>query len=227
MKKYILLSLIGIFTAYLSIAQEQDHHKKSDGNTANEYMHQSSVESLTRHFESSDRDAYQHPELVLQYLGELEGKKVMDIGAGTGYFSVKLAAAGAEVIAADVNDEFQQYLKKRIEDNHIKNIELRKVPYDSPTLKDHEVDMVLLVNTYHHIEERSEYFSKVKNGLKQNGELVVIDFFKSDIPFGPGFGHKVSIDVVVTELKQAGFDKFEVEVSLLPYQYIIRVTSED
>lgn len=58
----------------------------------------------------------------------------MDIGAGTGYFSVKLAAKGANVIAADVSDDFQDYLKKRIKEEGISNIELRKLPCDSPEL---------------------------------------------------------------------------------------------
>ena len=134
---------------------------------------------------------------------------------------MKLAKHGANVIAADVNDEFQTFLKKRIEDNKIENITLRKIPYDSPDLKDNEVDMVLIVNTYHHIDNRAEYFAKVKKGTKNNGELVVIDFFKTDVPVGPPTDHKVSIDEVIAELKKAGYTSFEVNVDLLPYQFII------
>lgn len=129
----------------------------------------------------------------------------------------------AKVIAADVNDEFQQYLKKRIQENNLKNIELYKIPYDSPALEKNEVDMALIVNTYHHIENRFNYFAEVVKGLAPNGELVVIDFFKiEDIPVGPPMKHKVSIDGVVFELKKAGFTSFEIEVNLLPYQYIVR-----
>jgi hypothetical protein len=73
-----------------------------------------------------------------------------------------------------------------------------------------------------YIENRSEYFSKVKNGTKQNGELVIIDFFKTETPVGPPPDHKLSIDVVIAELKEAGYADFEVNVNLLPYQYIIR-----
>jgi cyclopropane fatty-acyl-phospholipid synthase-like methyltransferase len=185
-------------------------------------MHKSSTADLIQRFESPERDAYQQPEKVLKYLGKLKGKTIMDIGAGSGYFSVKLAAAGARVIAADVNDEFQAYLKKRMEDNNIKNIELRKIPYDSPSLKAHEVDMVLIVNTYHHIENRPDYFAKVKAGLKNDGELVIVDFFKTETPVGPPVDHKVSMDEVIAELKQSGYSAFTVEASLLPYQYIIR-----
>ena len=205
--------------------KEHAHHHKH-GNEhhedANKHMHKSSTEDLIKRFESEERDEYQRPDKVLEYLGALEGKTVIDIGAGSGYFSVKLAANGAQVIAADVNDEFLAYMEKRIADNGLKNIELRKVPYDSPSLEDEEADMAFIVNTYHHIENRAEYFAKVKKGTKPSGELVVIDFFKTDLPIGPPTGHKISIDEIVAELKEAGYSDFEVNASLLPYQYIIK-----
>lgn len=219
----IIALLLGITTANTIMAQEKEHKGRHGENSANEYMHHSSVDQLVKNFESPERDAYQQPDKVMEYLGDLEGKRVMDIGAGSGYFSVKLAEKGAKVIAADVDDEFLQYLRQRITDHNLKNIELRKIPYDSPSLKDGEVDMVLIVNTYHHIENRSDYFAKVKKGLTSNGELVVIDFFKSEgVPVGPPMEHKLSIDQVVAELKKAGFTSFEVLVDLLPYQYVIK-----
>lgn len=209
-------------------AKKHEHHGgHHDGHghethSANEYMHQSSTEELIERFESPERDEYQQPEKVVDYLGDLNGKHIMDIGAGSGYFSVKLAAAGANVIAADVSDEFQKALKKRIEENNIDNIELRKIPFDGPKLSDQEVDMVLIVNTYHHIENRPDYFSKVKKGTKDNGELVIIDFFKKETPVGPPVDHKISKDLVISELKKAGYTEFDVNVDLLKYQYIIK-----
>lgn len=225
MTKKILFLSVGLLLSCLAFAQHNHHHKndaKDSTKTANEYMHKSSTEDLIKQFESPERDAYQQPEKVLSYLGNLQNKKVIDIGAGSGYFSVKLADKGAKVIAADVSDEFQMALKKRIEENQLKNIELRKIPYDSPNLADKEVDRVLIVNTYHHIENRSEYFTKVKKGTKSDGELVIIDFFKTEIPMGPPTDHKVSIDEVIAELKKAGYAHFEINVDLLPYQYIIK-----
>ena len=201
--------------------KHQETAKEKQG-AANEFMHQSSVKDLIDRFESPERDAYQQPQKVLDYLGDLQGLTIMDIGAGSGYFSVKLAEKGAKVIAADVDDEFQEFLQKRIEKNNLTNIETRKLPYDSPNLKEEEVDMVLIVNTYHHIESRPDYFRKVKKGIKSNGELVVIDFYKSDIPVGPPLGHKISMDVVINELKKAGYTSFQVNVDLLQYQYIIK-----
>ena len=196
--------------------------KETHSGAAKEHMHRSSVENLIDRFESPERDEYQQPDKVLGFLGDIRRKTIMDIGAGSGYFSVKLAEKGAKVIAADVDDEFQAFIKSRIEQDGLKNIQTRKIPYDSPGLKDGEVDMVFIVNTYHHIENRTDYFSEVKAGTKADGELIIIDFFKSETPVGPSFDHKISIDQVVSELKQAGYNSFEVNVDLLPYQYIIR-----
>ncbi len=215
MKSRIVLLALSLMIAHGSFGQVTEEN-------ANAHMHKTPVDQLIRNFESPQRDAYQKPEKVLEYLGDISNKTIIDIGAGSGYFSVKLADKGAKVIAADVNDEFLEALKKRIEDNNLKNIEVRKIPYDSPGLAAEEVDLVLIVNTYHHIEKRSEYFEIVKEGTKKTGDLVIIDFFKTQLPVGPSVGHKISIDQVIAELKTAGYSTFEINVDLLPYQYIIR-----
>jgi len=229
---FILLIACGGHENESKLAEKQEHahakhehghqHQGSHHGAANEHMHKTSVEELIERFESTERDEYQQPEKVLQYLGDLQDKTIMDIGAGSGYFSVKLAAKGAKVIAADVDDKFQTYIKERIQKEQLQNIETRKIPYDSPSLQDEEADMVLIVNTYHHIENRVDYFAKVKKGTKSDGELIIIDFFKSEAPVGPPVNHKIAIDVVIDELKKAGYSSFEVKVDLLPYQYIIK-----
>ncbi len=202
--------------------QTHTHHSDGKKGSANEYMHQSSTEELIKRFESKERDEYQKPEEVVDFLGDLKGKTIVDIGTGSGYFAVRLADKAEKVIAADVNQEFLDYVQKRIEKDELKNVEIRKIPYDSPLLKDSEVDMIFIVNTYHHIENRSDYFATAKKGLKENGELVIIDFFKSESPVGPPIEMKIAIDEVISELKKAGYTTFEVETNLLPYQYIIK-----
>ncbi|KXH84972.1 class I SAM-dependent methyltransferase [Chryseobacterium kwangjuense] len=218
----LLLTLSG-----KSIAQHTDHMhtKEKHSHTGHAFADKEAVAKMAKNFESDERDSMQHPMKIWQYMGSPAGKKIMDIGAATGYFSVKFAANGAYVIAADVSDAFQDYLKERIAKENIKNIELRKIPYNSPRLKENEADIVFLANTYHHIENRTDYFSKVKKGLRKNGELVIVDFFKAvytDKVQAPAMEMRTSVDEIVFELKKSGFTSFEIEVNLLPYQYIIK-----
>jgi len=198
-------------------------HKHAHGD-ANKHMHETSFEELVKRFEGSERDKYQKPNEVIKFLGNVEGKTIIDIGAGTGYFSFPLAQAGARVIAADVDERFLAYIKKKKEKLGMtdKQVIPKKVPYDTPNLKNGEADMAIIVNTYHHIEDRKIYFNKVKNGLKKGGELVVIDFFKKETPMGPPVELKLAEDQVISELKTSGFNEFDINVKLLPYQYIIR-----
>ncbi len=218
--RIVLIVLFALFLFSCKRGNLQDHARGS----ANEYMHRSSVEALIANFESPERDAYQQPEKVIDYLGEIQDLRIMDLGSGSGYFSFRLAKAGAQVIAADVNDEFQAYIREKITKNELDllGIELRKLPYDSPSLQVGEVDKVLVVNTYHHIENRIDYFKEVLTGLKPGGELVVIDYFKKKIPVGPPSGHKIARNVVIKELNSAGFMDLDVNTDLLKYQYIIR-----
>jgi cyclopropane fatty-acyl-phospholipid synthase-like methyltransferase len=200
----------------------ETHSQKQHTGDANKHMHQSSTAELIKRFESKERDAYQKPEEVLNYLGDLSDKTIIDIGAGSGYFSVKLAQKAKKVISADVDQEFLSYIENRIDKNAIKNIELRKIPYDHAALKAKEVDMIFIVNTYHHIENRKNYFEVARKGLKDNGELVIIDFFKTESPVGPPLEMKIAYNDVIAELRKVGYTNFGVEKDLLPYQYIIK-----
>lgn len=204
--------------------ETENHHGHGHGD-ANEYMHGHSFDNLVANFESQDRIDYQQPDKVLDFLGDLKGKKVMDIGAGTGFFSFRLAERGAMVIAADVNDDFQNYIQNKKDSLRIGNdkISLRKLPYDSPELTNEEVDMVIIVNTYHHIEDREAYFNKVKSGLKKGGRLVIIDYKKEEIPVGPPLKMKLSPEEVISELKNAGFEVSRLNEDMLVYQYIIEL----
>ena len=198
------------------------HH---GGNHANAHMNKRSFKELVDAFESAEREARQKPDSVIALLGDINGKTIMDIGAGTGYFTFRMAKKGATVIAADVDDRFQHYIKKKKEDNGISNVELRKTKLDDPLLQGEEVDHVIIVNTYHHIENRSDYFKKIVNGLKDDGKLMVVDFKKEAKNGGPPKAHRIAPDVVMQELKEAGFVEFVLNEDLLEDFYIILAKS--
>lgn len=227
---FALFGLLLVF-AFPTAAQETRHgqdgpgqrHRHGRGHDANAHMNRRPFEELVEAFEDENRAEWQKPDAVLELLGNLDGKTVMDIGSGTGYFSFRLVEAGANVICADVDQRFLDYIAARREREGVSEdrMELRKVPYDSSTLKEDEADIVLIVNTYHHIGDREEYFAEVRKGLKPGGRLVVIDFFKRETPHGPPVAMKMAEDQVVAELVRAGFSGFRVNRELLPYQYII------
>jgi len=186
---------------------------------ANHYMHKSSFEELTKKFEDPEREKWQKPDLVIKKLGDIDGKKIADIGAGTGYFSRKLAQKGASIIALDVDDQFLNYINTRSQDSL--DITTRKVPFNSPQLDSAEVNAVIIVNTYHHIENRYEYFRDVWRGIKPGGQLIVVDFKKEKTPNGPPVEMRVGGFKVMRELQKAGFIKVVIDIQTLEYQYII------
>ncbi|MCB1143691.1 MAG: methyltransferase domain-containing protein [Leptospiraceae bacterium] len=215
------IKIISLFI--ISIPILYCHTEGHKHGSANHHMHKRSTEDLIRMFESPERTAYQEPDKVLAYIGDLKGKKLMDIGSGSGYFSFRFAKKGANVVAADVQEEFLAYVKDRItkEDVSPGSVTQRKISYTDPFLNDKEMDIIFLCNVYHHIENRQEYFTKVKKGLSMGGKLVVVDFFKKDLPIGPPMDHKIDQETVKSELEKLGFKNIKLDEKLLKYQYII------
>ena len=210
-----------------TVSAENEHVKpghQHGHNHANREMNSRPFESLVANFESAERDEWQQPDKVMAYLGDLRGKRVMDIGSGSGYFSFRMHQAGAKVICADVDQRFLDYIAQKRDSLGVleADLETRKIPYDSSTLGGGEVDMVIIVDTYHHIENRIAYFEEVRKGIKSGGNLVVIDFFKRELPVGPSVDHKISKEEVMKELQQAGYTSLELDTTLLPYQFLIR-----
>lgn len=216
MKKLIFLFAL-IFIGRLLPAQEKKHD-------ANAHMHRNSTEQLINVFNNPKRDKWQKPDLVIAKMGDITEKTVMDLGAGPGYFTMKLADHAAKVIAAEPNQEFVDHLNQELSKEEFKNyqskVEVRKIPYDSPLLKPAEVDIILLVNAYHHVENRVEYFKNVLPGLKEGGKLMIVDYTMKT-KHGPPQDHKLAADIALNELKQAGYQINEYDTTTLPRQYII------
>lgn len=193
-------------------------------NHSNHFMHKKSIPDLIKEFESPERDAYQEPQKVIEYLGPVKNQRIMDLGSGSGYFSVKLAKAGANVVSADVNDDFLKYIKTRLQSESVLpgSIELRKIMYDDPLTQSLEFDKIFILNVYHHLDKRDLYLRELHKGLKNSGEIIIIDFLKKDLPKGPPNHLKIESKIVVYELEKAGFKILDVNQELLKYQYIVR-----
>jgi len=173
--------------------------------------------------EDEQRTEWQNPELVLQRLGNLENKIVADLGAGSGYFSFKLAQKAKKVIALDIDPRALDYIteQKAIVGEWSGNIETRLTPADVPNLLDDEADVVLVVNTFSFIPDRSEYLPRILKGMKNGGRLAIVDFKSGSIPVGPSDDLKLAASEVARELRKAGFKRIKRDEESLQYQYII------
>jgi 2-polyprenyl-3-methyl-5-hydroxy-6-metoxy-1,4-benzoquinol methylase len=228
----VLTTAYLFFTACTPKDQNKHHnhqHNNSEeghahpGHDANKHMNSSSFAELVDRFENPERTEWQKPEQVVDFLGDLKGKKVYDLGAGTGYFSFRFVEKGAMVIGADVDERFIQFMQNKRDSLKIpeEKFQLRKIPYDNPDLKDGEVAIVFICDVYHHIENRKAYFEKVLKGLQPSGKLVVVDFKKTESPVGPPMEMKMEATEIEKELRMAGFAKISTNNDLLPYQYIL------
>jgi len=175
----------------------------------------------------AERTDWQNPETVLQALGNLNSKTVADIGAGAGYFSFKLARLAQKVIALDIDPNALEYIneQKEIVGNWADNIETRLTPPDVPNLLPDEADAVLVVNTFYFIPQQQLYFERLKEGMKPDAELVIVDFKKGEIPVGPSDDRKMDVSEVKSILRKAGYRKISIDEKSLEYQYIIKAVN--
>lgn len=182
-------------------------------------------QNLVEDFENPERNEWQNPELILRSFGELENKTIADIGAGTGYFTFRIAQKGAKVLAIDIEQQFLDYIEDRkLELDDVIGYDLVQTilsKEDNPLLPSRSVDGALLVNTYHFIDNRVDYMKRVKEGLKDNGQLIIVDYKKGNLPLGPEESFKMAADQVVNELNQAGFTDIKLDEQSLEYQYLI------
>lgn len=173
--------------------------------------------------EENQRTDWQNPDLILNKMGDLSGKTVADIGAGSGYFTFKLARTAEKVIALDIDPRALEYIEsqKGIVGQWTENIEARLTPPDVPNLVSQEADAVLIVNTFSYIPNKGNYFERLLTGMASNAMLYIVDFKKGDIPVGPSDTYKPDVSEVRSILRKAGFRKIAVDGNSLEYQYII------
>ncbi len=173
------------------------------------------------------RDADQKPHEVVMALGLKEGERIADIGAGSGYFSLRFAqhvGALGLVLAVDINPDMIVHLNQRIRDAGLDNVRTILALPDDPLLAAVSVDRVFICDTWHHIEGHAQYLAGLKRALKPGGQIVIIDFQKKAMAVGPPAEMRMSREEVVNEFEQNGFRLAE-EHTFLPYQYFVVFTA--
>lgn len=174
-------------------------------------------------FEDPKREAWQKPAEVIAALALAPDAKVADIGSATGYFPVRFAKAlpKGRVYGVDVESSMVDYLNKRADQEQLTNLTSHLAEFADAKIPE-PVDVILMVNTYHHIEARPAYFKKLAASLKPGGRLAIIDFTRAS-KMGPGAGEKIPPEQVEAELKEAGYQKVQ-SFDFLPEQFFVVFT---
>lgn len=174
-------------------------------------------------FDDPSRDAWQKPGEVAAALALKPGALVADLGAGTGYFERSLARAvgpGGIVLAIDTEPKLIEYLRDRVKRELLEGVlPVLAAPAD-PFLPRGRVDAVLVVDTYHHIDDRLRYFAALRGALAPGGRVAIVDYHKKPLPVGPPLQHKLAREFVIAEMTQAGYVLAD-EKTFLPYQYFL------
>ena len=184
------------------------------------------VEHWSRVFDDPARDAWQKPAEVVAALALAPGATVADVGAGTGYFSRHLSrAVGATgtVLAADTEPALVEHLRRRAEKEGLANLVPILASPDNPRLPAGTVDVVLIVDTWHHIDDRVSYARRLATALRSGGRVAIVDWHKRELPVGPPLDHKLAREQVIAEMTQAGY-RLASEPDLLPWQYVLVFT---
>ena len=173
-----------------------------------------------QYFDDPKRDGWQKPHEVIQALALEPDTVVADIGSGTGYFSVRLAhfVPKGRVYGVDTEPDMVKYLADRAKREGLHNVTSLAGKAASPGLPV-KVDLILMVDVFHHISNRDQYFKKLKESLKPGGRLALIDFNEAS-PVGPPPADRIAADRVKAELGRAGY-ALAAEHTFLPNQYFL------
>ena len=177
--------------------------------------------------ERSERELEEEPDKALDALGTLTGATVADVGAGSGYFTVRLASrvgSKGRVYANDVQPEMLKMLGARLARERIANVTLVQGALDDPRLPASSLDVVLMVDVYHEFSEPQKMLRAIRAALKPGGRLVLLEYRKEDPDVPIRLEHKMTVEEARLELEAEGFRLAKVD-SRLPRQHILIFSS--
>lgn len=173
--------------------------------------------------ERAERDSLDQPDKVLDTIGITAGSTVADIGAGTGYYSLRLAkkvGPHGRVLATDIQPEMLSLLQANMKKASLTNIETILTTPTDAKLPVGQLDLALLVDVYHELAHPEETMAQVRRALKPEGRLVLIEYRGEDptVPIKPE--HKMTLAQVRTEIEPMGF-RLQQVFDFLPRQHLI------
>jgi SAM-dependent methyltransferase len=211
-RQHGLAMLLVVLSGWIGVAVAQAPHTHEHG------FH--GAAEWARVFDDPKRDGWQKPHEVIEALRLAPDAAVADIGAGTGYFSTRIARMlpGGKVYAVDLEPDMVRHLRERAKREGLARMLAVQASAADASLPE-RVDLVVFVDVYHHVGDRENYLRRLRERLRPGGRIAVIDF-KLDAPLGPPSSARIAPERVRREFEQAGYALRE-ELDFLPYQYFL------
>lgn len=187
------------------------------------YGNPSDLRRMIRRQEHPGRAVWQKPGAVMRALGLRRGQVVADIGAGPGYWTRWLArAVGAQgrVFAVEPELEVIEVLRRRLARVRAGNVTPVLGDGDDPRLPAGACDLVLMVNTYHHVADGVGFLRRLVRALKPRGRIAIVEFERRETPVGPPVDHRIAREHFLGDARCAGLEPIA-EPRFLPYQYFL------
>jgi ubiquinone/menaquinone biosynthesis C-methylase UbiE len=173
-----------------------------------------------------ERIEEENPDLALRALDIASGSTVADVGAGSGYMSVRLArlvGPTGKVYATDIQPQMLAMLRQRLVRERLANVEPVLGTIDDPRLPPGAIDLILMVDVYHEFQFPQQMLRRMRDSLKPGGRMVLLEYRKEDPSIPILFEHKMSVREARLEVEAEGFVLSKVE-EMLPRQHILIFT---
>ena len=205
-----LMAIVCATSIAAAVAQTPHTHHHSFGD----------AQSWAKVFDDPQRDTWQKPHEVIQVLKLKPNAVIADIGSGTGYFSARFAhmVPQGKVYGVDTEPDMVKYLAERAKREGLGNIVPVTGAPNDPRLPE-KADLIIFVDVFHHVEGRGNYFRKLRDSLRSEGRIAIIDF-RMDSPVGPPKSGRIPPEQVKAEMQQAGYTLVQ-EHGFLPNQYFL------
>ncbi len=173
--------------------------------------------------ERPERAGEEQPQLTIDALGIEPGQTVADLGAGSGYYSFRIAplvGRSGKVLAIDIEPQMLEAIAQRAQREHVSNVATVRSSAQDPNLAPGSVDLLFMVDVYHELEYPYEMMTKVRTALKRGGRVALIEYRAEDPEVAIKPLHKMTERQVRREMQAAGF-KHVKTVRTLPLQHLL------
>jgi ubiquinone/menaquinone biosynthesis C-methylase UbiE len=222
-RRATLLTLVAVAAAAVSVLQAQQRHPVS-GRLIAGIMGYEGAAGLER----PEREREEEPSKAIAALDIKPGQVVADVGAGSGYYTVRLAARVGQtgkVLATDLQPQMLSLLRQRVAREQLTQVEVAQATETDPGLPANACDLILMVDVYHELSRPQEVLRKLRAALKPDGRLVLIEFRKESAWVPIREEHKMSIREATMELEAERF-RLDRVIDVLPWQHILVFRAE-